>query len=214
MHIFKSIFTDSKFNMADLLQRKNLDIVKFIQYASKNFYGRKRGLGMKMNYLLFILAIILVINIPLHAQTKDDKIKGKTFPHADLKQVKGSVKPNIPKEYEELVKAFDAYWEAARKNKYDVAYGMESKEHLKGLSLEQYKAEKKSKPGLMTVEITSVTAMQVRKLNEREVIVEAIVGYKAAMVDTVKPLKDRWIKDNEGWKHVPMAKEVKPDQNK
>ena len=120
-------------------------------------------------------------------------------------QNQGEIKPNIPAEYKDLVKSFDEYWGALKARDYDKAYLLESSAFQKTTTLSQYKGSFKRE-----VELKSVRALSVKKINEKEVIVKgsaivkALIGGKVH--DVLKMLNsDRWIKENAGWKHVPEA---------
>ena len=115
------------------------------------------------------------------------------------------ITPKIGPEYSELVKAFDKYWEALKTNDYKSAYNLESAEFQKTTGFDQYKGGFKH-----DVRLKNVTALGVKKISEKEVIVSGSMILKANMEgprDIFQPFSDdRWVKEGEAWRHVPQTK--------
>lgn len=154
---------------------------------------------------LVVTCLLMVISMADGAEKGNEDAKR---PWVDIKKGVKPVKPNIPPEYDSLVKAFDNYWNAVKDKKHDVAYSLESSEYRKGISLEKYKAEKMLKPGTQEVDMVNVRALEVKKINEKEVVVEGIIVYKAGFAQSVRSVRDKWVNEKEGWKHVPSQKGV------
>ena len=124
----------------------------------------------------------------------------------DIKNVPGPVASDIPEIYTELMKNFKEYWDAMKAKDYKKAYDLESSEHRKMTSFDLYNERLKG-----AVQIIAVRPLEVKPVNEKEVMVRSSLGYKAGLVDTVRLMHDRWIKEESGWRHLP-AKEKKDDK--
>lgn len=115
---------------------------------------------------------------------------------------KRKVTPNIPAEYGNLVKEFDRYWDALKKKDYETAYNLESAEFKKTTGFDQYKGKFGH-----DVKLINVTALGVKKISEKEVIVTGSMILIANMEgprEILKPFSDeKWVKEGDGWRHVP-----------
>ena len=115
------------------------------------------------------------------------------------------VQPQIPAEYEDLVKTFDEYWNALIKRDYEKAYNFESTEFRKSNSLDAYKGSIGK-----NVQLITVRALGVQKISEKEVMVTGFTILKIPPISlqqaNLKPLKDKWVKEGESWKHVTQTK--------
>ncbi len=112
--------------------------------------------------------------------------------------------PKIPAEYSDLVKVFDKYWDALKKKDYESAYNLESAEFKKTTGFDQYKGKFGRE-----VKVVDVTALGVKKISEKEVIVTGSMILIANMEgprEIFKPFSDeRWVKEGDGWRHVPRT---------
>lgn len=113
-----------------------------------------------------------------------------------------TIKPNIPEEYKGLVVKFDKYWGAIKASDYKAAYDLESAAFQKTTGFDQYKGRFGN-----SVVLINVTALGVKKISEKEVIVTGSMLLKANMAgpkDIFKALPtDRWVKEGGEWRHVP-----------
>ncbi len=138
---------------------------------------------------------------------KPDETKKPAHVHKPVwKDIKKSAKPivpDIPEEYKPMVKVFDKYWGAIMKGDFESAYKLESEDYKKvhAKDPDVYK----NRFGRMG-KLVGVRALGVKKINEKEVIVRASVGFKAAQLDTVRFFEDRWIKEGDTWRHFPEEK--------
>ncbi|NWF75891.1 MAG: hypothetical protein HXY53_04860 [Nitrospirae bacterium] len=125
----------------------------------------------------------------------------------DIKKAAKPIVPEIPEEYKPLVQVFDEYWGAIKKGDYENAYKLESEDYRKvhAKDPEMYK-ERFGR----SVKLLGIRALGVKKINEKEVIIRASVGFKTAQLDTVRFFADRWIKENDTWRHLPDTK--KPEE--
>ena len=152
--------------------------------------------------VLFTFLFLLCSTSGAVDTAKEDAEK-RGFKRNNIKTAGKPIKPAIPPEYKNLVKAYDEYWGAVREKEYRNAYLLESSKYRQGVSLEKYKEIRKPKKGGKAVNIVSVRALNVKKINEKEVVVEGIIAYKSSFVDTIRPVKDKWINEKDGWKHIP-----------
>lgn len=116
----------------------------------------------------------------------------------DIKKAAKPIKPNISEEHKDIVEVFNAYWGALKARDYKKAYELEASEHREKTSFDLYEYKRRK-----AVDIIAVRPLEVKQINEKEVIVRASFGFKTAMIDTVRFIRDRWIKESTGWKHVP-----------
>ncbi len=111
------------------------------------------------------------------------------------------IKPDIPAEYNDLIKVFDTYWDALKAKDFKRAYDLESSDYRKATDFGQYKG----KFGKDVI-LKNVRALGVTKLNEREVMVRGTVLLNVNLgernTNSFKILKDQWVKEDNGWKHV------------
>jgi len=153
--------------------------------------------------------------MPLVASGSEGKTeqKGETIekaPWTDIKKVPGPEFSPIPEKYNDLVKTFSEYWNARKERDYKKSYELESSEYRKSTSFDLYNERLKK-----AVEIIAVRPLEVKPINEKEVVVRASVGYKAGFIDTVRFFQDQWIKENGSWKHLPeKEKEEKKEEKK
>ena len=149
---------------------------------------------LRMAYSLF--AVILVL--PLLAWSADNQ-PGRVFDNPPKEPI--VVKPDIPKEYEDLVKIFDEYWGALKKGDYDKAYSLETADFRKSTGLDAYKGKYGK-----DVQLINVRALGVKKTSEKEVMVTGTMILKVlsgqSFQDTAKPFYDKWLKEGDTWKHV------------
>jgi hypothetical protein len=114
----------------------------------------------------------------------------------------GVLKP-IPTEYDGLIKTFNEYWDALTKRDYEKAYNLESAEFRSSTGLEAYKG---SIGFGKDVQLVNVRALGVKKISEKEVMVTGSMILKVPPISLrqahLKPLKDRWIKEGETWRHI------------
>jgi hypothetical protein len=129
----------------------------------------------------------------------------------DIKKSAKPIVPEIPEEYKPLVQVFDEYWGAVKEGDYDSAYKLESEDYRKvhAKDPEVYK-ERFGR----SVKLIGIRALGVKKINEKEVIIRASVGFKTAQLDTVRFFADRWIKENDTWRHLPDTKKAEENASK
>jgi hypothetical protein len=125
----------------------------------------------------------------------------------DIKKAPGPKVVPIPGQYSDLSKAFDEYWEAKKARDFKKAYGMEAGDYRKSTSFDLYKERLKGQ-----VDIIAVRLLEVKPVNEKEVMVRASLGIKAGILDTVKLIHDRWVKEDAGWKHLPEEEKQAEDE--
>ena len=151
---------------------------------------------IKLKTISSLLAIVLVV--PLIAWSAD-KQPARVFDTPPKEPV--VVKPDIPKEYEGLVKIFDEYWGARKKGDYEKAYRLEASDFRKSTGLDVYKGKFGK-----DVQLINVRALGVKKTSEKEVMVTGTMILKVLsgqfIQNTAKPLNDKWIKDGDTWKHI------------
>jgi hypothetical protein len=140
----------------------------------------------------------IVLMLPLFAWSAD-KQPVRVFDNPPKEPI--VVKPDIPKEYEGLIKIFNEYWEARKKGDFEKAYSFEASDFRKSTGLDAYKGKFGK-----DVQLVNVRALGVKKTSEKEVMVTGITILKvlsgASIIDTAKPLNDKWIQEGETWKHV------------
>jgi hypothetical protein len=115
------------------------------------------------------------------------------------------LKKNIPAEYKGLVQVFDKYWGAREKKDYKGAYALESADFRKTTGFDVYKLGFSNDAAFR-----HVTALGVKKISEKEVIVTGVITLIANMEglkDIAKSFyDDRWINEGGEWRHVPQTK--------
>lgn len=155
---------------------------------------------MKQITCAIILSLFLIA--PLQAfssngetgtQTAEDKSIWQ-----DIKKSAKRIEPNISEKDKDLIAVFNTYWDAVKSKDFKKTYEMETSEHQESISFDLYEYKRRK-----TVGIIAVRPLEVKHINEKEVIVRASFGFKTAMIDTVRFIQDRWIKESTGWKHVP-----------
>lgn len=161
-----------------------------------------------------IMIAVFIFFLSLSVYANENKTDGgdKKSPWFNIKKDVPQVKVNIPEEYKDLVKVFDEYWTAFKSKRYDAMLSLEVAPFREKTTLERYKAMKES--GSAELKVISVRPIQVKKLNEKEVIVEAALAYKIGLADSVKLFKDRWVIEKDGWRHIPSTKEVMEPEKK
>jgi hypothetical protein len=157
---------------------------------------------------VMLLIFLFLTGVAGAADAVKKDAQHKNYEWSDIKKGTKPVEPKIAKEYDPLIKSFGDYWKATKDKKYDVTYAMESEKFRKETSFEKYKELMKPKKGQQPMNISSVRALEVKKMNEREVVVEGIIAYKAGFMDSLRPVKDRWVNEENGWRHLPSIKEV------
>jgi hypothetical protein len=115
------------------------------------------------------------------------------------------MKKNIPTEYKNLVEVFDKYWGALENRDYKAAYGLESADFQKTTGFDLYRTRFSN-----DVIFRHVTALGVKKISEKEVIVSGTMILRANMEgpkDIAKSFyDDRWINEGGEWRHVPQTR--------
>gem|GEM_PF-2378085 len=176
-----------------------------------------------MNKILWIICI-MVITLPVTlygSETDTGKATGKTskpaFVKPDIKKEAPRLEPNIPEEYKPLIEVYDKYWKFIKEDDLESAYKLETEDYKKVVSLREYKGlQKRSK---LPLTIKAVRALEVKKKDEKEVIVKGSMWLKSAMIDTLKMFHDRWVMSDKEWRHVreiediDAGKDEKPDNN-
>lgn len=151
---------------------------------------------VKKKVICPLLAIVLAL--PLFAWGADKK-PVRVFDSPPKEPI--VVKPDIPKEYEGLIKIFDEYWDARKKGDFEKAYRFEASDFRKSTGLDAYKGKFGK-----DVQLVNVRALGVKKTSEKEVMVTGTIILKVLsgpfFHDTVKPLNDKWIQEDETWKHI------------
>jgi hypothetical protein len=117
--------------------------------------------------------------------------------HNEIKTMAKPIVPNIPEGYDDLTDTFEKYWGALKTYDFEDAYKLESNDYRERESLDLYLHKHKK-----AIEIISITALEVKEISEKEVIVKAALGFKAGPIDTVRFIMDGWIKESDGWKHL------------
>src|SRR4030042_2834913 len=159
-------------------------------------------------FRLIVVAIFLLIPLCAYCsevQMEKEKPKVKQIPHTDIKSVKPA-KPQIPQEYKELEKMYNQYWGFIMKKEYEKAYAMESSAYGKS---NPYAKENYENMLLKNVNMTAVTALNVKKMNEKEVVLKGNYYYKIGPLKSVRPFSDKWIQEEALWKHVPQDGQFK-----
>lgn len=177
---------------------------------------------MKTKLILFTCAISLLLPLSImggEAQTKEAEPGKKEFQRFDIKRDVKPIEPNIPEEYKPLIKAYDEYWQAIKDKEYSKAYKLESSEFRKNTKEHDYitgiystkEADLPRNLKKPEIQIIAARALEVKKLNEKEVMVKGGLSFKAGMMDTVRFFEDRWIKEDDAWRHVPQEVESKKE---
>jgi hypothetical protein len=163
--------------------------------------GEVMGIFRSIIIMVFLVTVLLIPSQGF-CQGTDGKEKGAVAPKSpwgDIKTAAKPIVPNIPDKYNDLVEAFNAYWNAIKERDYKKAYGMESAESREKTSFDLYKHLHTQKP----VKIVGVRPLEVRPIEEeKEVMVDAGFGFKTGFIDSVNFIKDHWVKEEGAWKHV------------
>jgi hypothetical protein len=136
----------------------------------------------------------------------------KSFQKKDMKKDVPEMKPNIAEEYKPLIAEYDKYWKFVRENNLDGAYGMESEEYKKVVTIREYKGLQEMTQ--MPVTIKAVRALEVQKKDEKEVIVRGTMRLQSGLLDTVRVFYDRWVKAGDEWRHLREIKEYDTEKKK
>jgi len=115
-------------------------------------------------------------------------------------------KPDIPREYEDLVKAYDRYWELFIKKDFNEAYKMESADYRKATP---FKAEHYVNALVKNFTLKSVRSLEAKKISEKEVMVQGNYYYGIEGMKGVKPFTDKWVKEDGAWMHMPSEGQFK-----
>ena len=164
---------------------------------------------MKRNMVLIVsLLVLFVASLALcsEAEIEKEKPQKKHSPKPGIKSIKPAV-PQIPQEYQELEKMYNQYWGFIMKKEYEKAYAMESSAYRKS---NPYAKENYENMLLKNVKVTAVKALNVEKMNEKEVVVKGNYYYEmGAALKSVRPFSDKWIQEEALWKHVPADGQFK-----
>jgi hypothetical protein len=171
---------------------------------------RRSGLK-KIKWMLFILLLIfpcVVYSSEIGTDTGkiSDKPSEHKFHKGNVKKDVKQLEPNILEEYKPLIAIYDKYWKFIKDNDLDSAYNLETEDYKKVVSLREYKGlQKRSK---LPVTIKAVRALEVKKKDEKEVIVRGTMWLKAAEMDTLKVFYDKWVKAGKEWRHLREIEDV------
>jgi hypothetical protein len=163
-----------------------------------------------MRYFRYMLVAIFLL-IPLCAYCNEaggekEKPKAKRHvPHPGIKSVKPQ-EPRIPDEYKDLVKAYNEYWEFFIKKDYEKAYSMESADYRK---TNPYAEENYKKIFFSNAKLKAVKALEVEKVNEKEVVVKGYYYYDIGALKSLRPFSDKWVKEDAKWMHLPIKGQFK-----
>ena len=162
-----------------------------------------------MRYFRYMVVAIFLL-IPLCAYCSEaggekEKPKVKQIPHPGIKNVKPQ-EPRIPDEYKDLEKAYNQYWGFFIKKDYEKAYSMESADYKK---TNPYDEGKYKKIFFGNAKLKAVKALEVEKINEKEVVVKGYYYYDIGALKSVRPFSDKWVKEEAKWMHVPSKGQFK-----
>jgi hypothetical protein len=166
---------------------------------------------MKHNIIFILIAVFLmVISATGSEGTAQDKHEAapKTI-WKDIKKNPGPKVSEIPEAYSDLVKNFSDYWNAQKNRDYKKAYDLESSKYRKSTSFDLYNERLKK-----AAQIIAVRPLEVKPINEKEVVVRASFGYKAGIIDTVRFIQDNWVKEEIGWRHLPEQEQQEKTEEK
>jgi hypothetical protein len=153
-----------------------------------------------MKYVIVIAAVLLVC-LPawgVDSGSQEKQQKAVKAPWTNIKKSAAPIVANIPEKYSDVSKAFSEYWNAMKERDYKKAYELESSAYRKATSFDLYKERLKR-----AVLITAVRPLEVKPVNEKEVMVKGSLAFKAGFIDTVRFIHDRWVKEASGWRHEP-----------
>lgn len=173
---------------------------------------------MKMEVILvrrylkwFAVLVILMLPASGFCGGGAKEEKGVHPPSSGIQEIKKvkQPEPNIPAEYKGLVELYNKYWDHIMKKEYAKAYAMENSDYRKANPYADGKSynEMLSKNEMMAknLKITAVKALEVEKVNEKEVIVKGHYYFHYVPQESLKSVKqfhDRWVKEKDGWGHI------------
>ena len=163
-----------------------------------------------MNSVVRYIIILAVCMLPLSAWCGEGNVEVKKEtpatplkdPMKDIKKAPGPKVSEIPEVYNDLMKTFAEYYDARKTGNYKKAYDLESSEYRKATSFDLYNERLKGSP-----ETIAVRPLEVKPISEKEVMVRASFGYKLAAIDTVRFIRDHWVKEDNAWRHLPKKEE-------
>ncbi|MEW6002376.1 MAG: hypothetical protein AB1638_07000 [Nitrospirota bacterium] len=151
-----------------------------------------------MNILLRIIVVIICLGLAIPLLAVDHtKIAGQEGLWKDIKK-EGHVKPdkeNLEKN-KDLVTRYNEYWKAIVARDYKKAYAMESTDYQKKVGYDLYAERLKNR-----INIKAVEPIEVKQLNEKEVVVRGFMRYQIEIIDSMRTFDDKWIKEGERFKH-------------
>ena len=163
----------------------------------------------KIYWVICILALIFpvaVSSIETDTGKASDKTSKPTFKKGNVKKDVSKLEPNIPEEYKPLIEVYDKYWKFIKEDKLEGAYNLETEDYKKVVSLREYKSlQRRSK---LPLKIEAIRALEVKKKDEKEVIVKGSMWLKAAEINTLKMFNDRWVKAGDEWRHLREIEDV------
>jgi len=185
----------------EIVRKICLDKNRVIKYT----FELKGGRGLK-RYTGFVVAAIFLL-VPLYAfctDTGGEKAKSqvqapKHVPKPGIKSLKPQ-EPKIPQEYKELQKAYDQYWGFIMKKDFKKAYDMESAKYKKSHPYAKGKYEDMLPKDM---KMTAVMALEVEKINKKEVVVKGNYYFALGALKSVRPFSDKWTKEGSKWVHIP-----------
>ena len=157
-----------------------------------------------MHYVLrySIMMVAILFLVPLLAWGAEGNLKEEKnvvpAPGQDIKKAAKPIVANIPEKFNDLTKTFSEYWSAMKKRDYQKAYELEGSDYKKVTGFDLYKERLKD-----AVEIIAVRPLEVKPINEKEVMVRASLGFKMGFIDTLRFFDDHWVKEADGWRHLP-----------
>lgn len=171
-----------------------------ISRISLNMKRSSMKILRRIVYSIVIVCFVVAPGLVLasNGQLPESEKAADQSPWKDIKTGAKPLVPNISEEHKDIVEVFNKYWKAVKERDFKTMYEMEATEEQNKSSFDLY--EYKRRKG---VDIIAVRPLEVTQINEKEVIVRASFGFKAGIIDTVRFLRDRWIKESTGWKHVP-----------
>jgi hypothetical protein len=191
-----SFYADGVLTESDF-QKKILDKEIGINYT----FGQWRMSSMYSMKYVIVIAAVLVVCLPawgVESVPQEKQEKAVKSPWINIKKAATPIVANISEKYSDVSKAFSEYWNAIKERDYKKAYELESSAYRKATSFDLYKERLKR-----AVLITAIRPLEVKPVNEKEVMVKGSLAFKAGFMDTLRIFHDRWVKEASGWRHEP-----------
>jgi hypothetical protein len=170
------------------------------------YFKEDNSLRLLSLTVIFIFTLIAISALPVvsfadvKAQEKKPPLDvHQPAPWSNIKAAK-QLEPEIPDSYKDLEKAYSEYWKLYMTKDYKKLYEMESNSYRKE---NPFKKDVYDKYIPKNMKMTAVMALRVEKIEGKQASVFGNYYYSMGALKSIRRFKDKWVKEDSGWKHIP-----------